>query len=84
MRVHPVRHKPQERQVWGCMPGIPELARLRQNDNLEAKASLSCLETLCLETKTKIKKAKKQKTSSCLGDNIGAAHIFQMEKVRPP
>lgn len=47
--------------MWGCMPGIPELARLRQNDNLEAKASLSCLETLCLETKTKIKKTKKPK-----------------------
>lgn len=34
---------------------------------------------LCLETQTKVKK-----TSSCLGDSIGAAHIFQMEKVRPP
>lgn len=56
VRVQPVRHKPQERQVWGCMPGIPEFARLRRKDNLEAKASLSCLETLCLETKTKKKK----------------------------
>lgn len=32
VRVQPVRHKPQERQVWGCVPGIPELARLRQDD----------------------------------------------------
>jgi hypothetical protein len=42
-----VRQEPQEGQVWGCMSGIPV--------PLEAKASLTYMETLCFETKTKIK-----------------------------
>lgn len=76
VRIQPGRHEPQKRQVWGSMPGIPELETLRQENSLEAKANLSRIET-CFETKLKVEIVwlfrMQHRCSPCFPDGSGEA-----------